>query len=499
MTYRSVRRLLTGSAVVAMVFSSLAVAIASTAGASPAAKPAVVTTHTPVMGPNLLSATQLARWFNSVEGGTAPNVPSLHDNINALAQTFIDEGRIEGVRGDIAFVQSILETGWFGFKNSQIPPDANNFAGINAFDGRVGLPNCKHGDAAPSRCFPSARIGVLEQIQLLRSYADATAKHLPNRLISAPDDRAGDAPIWEYFGGNSCPCGKLIWASGKNYGIDVLKLYSQALVFSGVRAACVPYAPGNNAQNSGSGYWMATNQAHVYTFGSAHYYGDPGALHLNKPLIGGESLSTGTGYWLLGTDGGVFTFGRAKFYGSTGARRLNQPINGMQRTADNGGYWLVAYDGGIFTFGDAKFHGSTGSMHLNEPILGMERTESGNGYWLYARDGGIFTFGDAKFYGSAGNMHLSAPVVAMQRTPDGRGYWMLTQSGQVLAFGDAHRFGDINGCSNYGGANRLLVSPSGQGYWISTADGSVVAFGDARRLGFPVAIAGQPVALMLQK
>ena len=372
----------------------------------------MVTTHTPVMGPNLLSANQLARWFNSVRGGTPPNVPSLHDNVTTLAQTFIDEGRIEGVRGDIAFVQSILETGWFSFANSQIPPDANNFSGINAFDGRAGLPNCKHGDSAPFALLPfgahrRARADPVAP-QLRRRNREASAEPLDLGAVGS----RGDAPIWEYFGGSNCPCGKLIWASGKDYGIDVLKLYSEALVFAGVRAACVPYAPGNNSQNSGTGYWMATDQSHVYTFGSANYFGDPGSLHLNKPLIGGESMSTGTGYWLLGLDGGVFTFGHAKFYGSTGARRLNQPINGMQRTADDGGYWLVAYDGGIFTFGDAKFRGSTGSMHLNQPILGMERTQSGNGYWLFARDGGVFTFGDAKFYGSAGGMRLSAPVVA---------------------------------------------------------------------------------------
>ena len=36
---------------------------------------AVVTTHTPVMGPNLLSAAQLARWFDSVPGVKAPERP----------------------------------------------------------------------------------------------------------------------------------------------------------------------------------------------------------------------------------------------------------------------------------------------------------------------------------------------------------------------------------------------------------------------------------------
>jgi hypothetical protein len=497
MTRRPVRPFLVCSTVLAVVCLSCAAALTAAAIASlPAgAAMATPTTRTPVMGPNLLSASQLARWYNA-EHGSPPKVPSLGNNVTALAQTFIDEGRRDGVRGDVAFVQSILETGWFSFAGSQIPPDANNFAGINAFDGRKGLKNCKSGDSAPSRCYPSAKIGVRNQIQLLRSYSDATVRSMSGRLRSAPSDRAGSAPIWEYFGGSNCPCGKLIWASAKDYGIYILKLYSEALVFNGVNAACVPYAPGNNSHSSGDGYWMATDQSHVYTFGNAHYYGDTASRRLTQPLIGGEARSDGRGYWLLGLDGGIFTFGRAKFYGSTGAGHLNQPINGMERTRSNGGYWLVAYDGGIFTFGNAKFYGSTGSMRLNQPVLGMERTRSGRGYWLFARDGGIFTFGDAKFYGSAGGMHLNSPVVSMQRTPSGRGYWMLTRSGKVLAFGDAPKLGGIAGCSNYGGANRLLGSPSGRGYWIATADGSVIAFGDAKRLGFPVRIAGRPVALM---
>jgi Mannosyl-glycoprotein endo-beta-N-acetylglucosaminidase len=495
---RNVRRWLLVPTVLAMAISSFGFAVASTAITPDAAGAAELTTRTPVMGPNLLSGPQLARWFRSVRGKVKPNVPSLNNDVDALAQIFIDQGRVEGVRGDIAFVQSILETGWFSFKGSQIPPDANNFAGMNAYDGRVGLANCKHGDPSPgpSRCFASAAIGAQTQMQLLRSYADATTKTLAHRLTEAPSDRVGAAPIWEYFGGTDCPCHKLIWASAQHYGIRILQLYSQALVFSGVNAACVPYAPGNNAHNSGKGYWMATDESHVYTFGSNHFYGDASTSHLNQPLIGGEATSKANGYWLLGLDGGIFTFGGAKFYGSTGNRHLNQPINGMERSSDDRGYWLVAYDGGIFTFGDAKFFGSMGGRHLNQPVLGMERTASGKGYWLFARDGGVFTFGDAKFFGSAGNLHLTSPVVAMQRTLSGHGYWMLTRSGQVLAFGDAGRFGGINGCTNYGGANRLLVSPTSKGYWIATTNGSVIAFGDARRLGFPIRIAGSPVALM---
>ena len=205
---------------------------AATIVTAPAAV-ADTTTHTPVMGPSLLSAKQLAAWYFA-NSGVTPLIPAFDGHpagdVEALAQVFIDDGNKEGVRGDIAFVQSQLETGWMHFAGSQIPPDAYNYAGIYAFDGRTSLPNCAHGDSSPSRCMGTPQHGVLVQIQLLRSYADPSAKNAPGRFISAPPDRAGLAPLWEYFGGNNCPCGKLIWASASGYGLRIIEMYSQALV-----------------------------------------------------------------------------------------------------------------------------------------------------------------------------------------------------------------------------------------------------------------------------
>ena len=458
-----------------------------------------VTTHTPVMGPSLLNAKQLAAWYTR-HSGVTPQIPAFgghtaHD-VAALAQVFIDDGKAEGVRGDMAFVQSMLETGWLGFQGSQIPPDAFNYAGIYAFDGRQSLPNCAHGDSTPSRCMGTPQHGVLVQIQLLRSYADASTKKLKNRLIAAPSDRVGGAPLWEYFGGHNCPCNKLIWASADGYGVRIIQMYSQALAESGLAGACVPYAPPVGGPSSGAGYFEVTNDSVVYPVGNARFLGDPRHLHLAAPLTGGESTSSGKGYWLLGRDGGIFGYGDARFHGSTGNLRLNQPVNGMERTSDNGGYWLVADDGGIFAFGDARFYGSMGNKHLNEPVFGMERTPSGKGYWLFAADGGIFGFGDAHFYGSLANTKLTSAVVSMQRTATGKGYWMMTADGRVFPFGDAVIRGDIAGCKNYGGASRLLVSPDGKGYWIATGSGAVVAFGDASKLGFPARVGGRPIALL---
>jgi hypothetical protein len=448
------------------------------------------------MGPSLMTAAELARWYNRHNGSNTPRIPKLNNSVGLLAQIFIDEGRKEGVRGDMAFVQSMLETGWLSFTGSQIPPGAYNYAGIYAYNGRQSLPNCQNGDSSPSRCMGTPQKGVKRQMQLLRSYADPRARTLGGRLISAPSDRAGKAPLWEYFGGNNCPCGKLIWASASNYGLIIIRMYSKALAESGKAGACVPYAPETGGVKWGTGYWQVTTDGTVYPFGKAKSYGDRRGQPLAAPVVGAESLPEGNGYWLLGRDGGIFTYGRARFHGSTGGMRLDKPVNGMERTRDGKGYWLVADDGGIFTFGSARFHGSMGGKPLWQPVLGMERSLSGKGYWLFAADGGVFTFGDAKFRGSLGGQRLSSPVVAMQRTRGGKGYWMMTRDGRVYAFGTARKYGDIGPCTNYGGATRLLVTGTGKGYWILTASGVVIPFGDANKLGFPSSISGFAVGLM---
>src|SRR5687767_3520825 len=86
----------------------------------------------PIMGVTTLSAEQLVGWFNGRHprpGGTyAAAVP-----IQTLVQYYVEEGAAEGVTGDVAFMHSIVETGWFRF-NGLIAASANNFAGIGATD-----------------------------------------------------------------------------------------------------------------------------------------------------------------------------------------------------------------------------------------------------------------------------------------------------------------------------------------------------------------------------
>ncbi len=163
------------------------------------------------MGPSRLSAAQLAEWFESKDiTGARPPVP-----VSTLARLFIEEGNREGVAGDVAFVQAILETGWFRF-STRMPPSHNNFAGIGAVDG-----------GSSSARFPSARIGVRAQIQHLRAYADrrvtcsnfATPTVTPRCHLVLPK---GKTPNWADMGDGN-------WATDPGYADKIERLYDQAL------------------------------------------------------------------------------------------------------------------------------------------------------------------------------------------------------------------------------------------------------------------------------
>jgi hypothetical protein len=87
--------------------------------------------------------------------------------------------------------------------------------------------------------------------------------------------------------------------------------------------------------------------------------------------VGIASTPDGGGYWLASANGGVFSFGDATFYNSLAGINLAQPIVGIAATPDGQGYWEVASDGGLFAFGDAAFYGSMGGKPLNKPVVGI--------------------------------------------------------------------------------------------------------------------------------
>jgi hypothetical protein len=175
------------------------------------------------MGAPRLGASQLVAWYN----GRAPRLSGSYqatEPIEALAQYFVDEGTAEGVTGDVAFMQSVVETGWFRFDGA-VQAWSNNFSGIGATDGGSNF-----------AAFPDARTGVRAQIQHLRAYADpaayaCTVPPLHNPCVDPRFDLVspkGKATTWNQMGNGN-------WATASTYATSILTLYSEALAFSGLR------------------------------------------------------------------------------------------------------------------------------------------------------------------------------------------------------------------------------------------------------------------------
>jgi len=167
----------------------------------------------PVQGPTILTAAQMAGWWRT--RGYRFRVSGI--TIDQLAQIFVEEGQAEGLRGDFAFAQSIVETGGFSASPSY------NFAGLGWCD------SCASGSR-----FPTARDGVRAQIQHLLNYADPASRswllHFPPSPYwygSEPGRAAhnfdtfyakGWAPTWNDMGNGN-------WATDPSYSGKVLRVY----------------------------------------------------------------------------------------------------------------------------------------------------------------------------------------------------------------------------------------------------------------------------------
>jgi hypothetical protein len=181
---------------------------ATTPTATPPATPvnpaAAAPVPTPsILGPATLTAAELAGWFSAAGHSANTTVP-----IAQLAQDYLTAGAQTGVRGDLAFAQSVIETGDFDFPaGGQLTATDNNFAGIGACD-----------SCATGWSFPDAQTGVSAQEQLLEAYASPTRVATP---LVGPVGVGGCCTTWVSLAGK--------WASSLTYGVEILTVYEQIL------------------------------------------------------------------------------------------------------------------------------------------------------------------------------------------------------------------------------------------------------------------------------
>lgn len=160
---------------------------------------------TRIMGEALADAEQMRAYILKKN-------PNVAQSVIDMIPLYISEGEAEGVRGDVAFAQSCLETGNFAFEGTAVTLDQNNFCGMGVTS--RGKKGCS---------FDTPQIGIRAQIQHLKAYASDDS--LVNECV---DSRfryvvRGCASYVEWLGQKENPNGKG-WATGKNYGGKILTI-----------------------------------------------------------------------------------------------------------------------------------------------------------------------------------------------------------------------------------------------------------------------------------
>ena len=165
----------------------------------------------PVMGSSDITVQDMVDYFNDSgeeypaeelsEGGA--------DSIETFCQMYVEEAGEEGVRPEVAFAQTMKETGFLQY-GGDAHIEQFNFAGLGTT-----------GNGVPGNSYPDVRTGIRAQIQHLKAYA--TDEALNGECV---DDRyiyvkKGSAPYVQWLGQQENPEG-VGWATGEDYGYDIV-------------------------------------------------------------------------------------------------------------------------------------------------------------------------------------------------------------------------------------------------------------------------------------
>ena len=167
----------------------------------------------PIMGGSDITVQEMVDYFND-SGETYPSEELSEggaDSIETFCRIYYDEASAEGVRPEVAFAQTMKETGFLQY-GGDASIEQFNFAGLGTTGGGV-----------PGNSYPDVRTGVRAQIQHLKAYATTDA--LEQECV---DDRyeyvkKGAAPYVEWLGQQENPEG-VGWATGENYGYDIVEM-----------------------------------------------------------------------------------------------------------------------------------------------------------------------------------------------------------------------------------------------------------------------------------
>lgn len=268
-----------------------------------------------IMGQAQANISQMRAYIKKVN-------PSVPQSVVDMIYYYIYEGETEGVRGDIAFCQSCLETGNFTFAGSAVTLAQNNFAGIGV---------TRNGMKGNSWATP--RLGIRAQIQHLKAYASDDP--LINECIDPRFSyvRRYCAPYVEWLGMKENPNG-YGWAADAGYGKKILDILNAVLAgnrkgdgktmridkayssnnnsYAGVTPE---YIVIHNTDNYSSG---ANAKAHAKAQYNGNFSGYSAHCYVDDGNVAYEAMPANRGAWHVGVDYGGKLFGRVSNRNSYG-------------------------------------------------------------------------------------------------------------------------------------------------------------------------------------
>ena len=257
-----------------------------------------------IMGQATATVAQMQAYIKKVN-------PEVSNSVIKMIPLYITEGATEGVRGDIAFAQSCLETGNFTFTGSAVTLSQNNFAGIGVT--QTGM---------KGNSWESPQLGIRAQIQHLKAYA------CNQRLLQICVDprftyvTRETAPYVEWLGIQENPH-HYGWAAGKDYGqkiiqilnsilsiqinetdqkgndMDIIKMISKKNCYIGQnKPAYVVIHETDNWSKGADAKAHATAMKNGNLAGTVHYYVDSKSIY--------QTLDHADGAWAVGDGQGKY-------------------------------------------------------------------------------------------------------------------------------------------------------------------------------------------------
>ena len=193
--------------------------------------------YTKIMGNAVATVEQMREYVKQKN-------PDVAQSVLDMVPLYLSEGEMEGVRGDIAFAQSCLETGNFTFRDSAITLNQNNFCGMGV------IVNGMKGNS-----FASSQLGIRAQMQHLKAYASMDV--LKSTCIDPRFQYVirGCSPYVEWLGQKENPVGKG-WATGSKYGEKILGILNNILNVVVTSGAAVKEKTGWVQEDGGWRYYL---------------------------------------------------------------------------------------------------------------------------------------------------------------------------------------------------------------------------------------------------